>query len=128
MDTTESLKDHETGVFDKIIQTIGKEKVVEEDKLAFVELLAGAVKIEVDVQVLDEFRYGIPVGIRLLNTAFKPDLQAAQTIHKSNIKQKDYAVTKLNLRFTTFCPLPGRPWAATSLSAKRNLRQSAHFG
>lgn len=66
MDATECLEDHQTCAFNELIKIAVDEEIVENDVLAFVELQACAVKVEVDVQMFQEFCDWIFVCIRLL--------------------------------------------------------------
>ena len=63
MDPAECLKDHHPRVLDKVIQTRHEEEIIDEHGLAIPELLLGAVKVKVDVEVLDEAGDGILVGV-----------------------------------------------------------------
>jgi hypothetical protein len=66
MNTTESLKDHETSILHKLIKTSYEEEVVEENILAFMEFLSCSIKVKVDIQVLQELSDGVTVSVRLL--------------------------------------------------------------
>ena len=66
MDSAESLKDHHPAVLNKVVQASNKEEVVDEHILAVTELALGAVKVKVNVELLDEGGDGIPVGVGLL--------------------------------------------------------------
>ena len=66
MNAAERFKDHETGVFDKVVQNGDQEEVVEQHVAALSQLLLGSVKVEVDVQTLDELGDGVSVRVRLL--------------------------------------------------------------
>ena len=51
----ESLENEEPGVFDEIIETGDQEEVVVDDRFAFAQFGLRSVKVERDVQTLDEF-------------------------------------------------------------------------
>ena len=52
MDPAEGLEDHHPRVLDEVIQTGHQEEVVHEHGLAVTQLLLGAVKVKVDIEVL----------------------------------------------------------------------------
>lgn len=52
MYATESLKDHESGVLNKLLQAPNDEKVIDNDSLALVQLQTGSLEVKVDVQTL----------------------------------------------------------------------------
>lgn len=66
MYTTESFKNHKSGILNKFIQNSNKEKVIKQNHLAFMKLLASTVKIKVHIQMLNEFSNGVPVSVGLL--------------------------------------------------------------
>lgn len=66
MNPAEGLEDHETRVLHKLIQTSDDEEVVDDDRLAFVQLQAGALKVKVHVEMFQELCDGVLVRVRLL--------------------------------------------------------------
>jgi len=66
MDPTKSLEDHQPRVFNELVQTGDQEEVVDQDGLAFPQLLLGAVEVKVDIEVLDEGSDGVLVCVGLL--------------------------------------------------------------
>jgi hypothetical protein len=79
MDAAESLEDHQTRALNELIQISVDEEVVEDDVLALVKLHAGALKVKVDVQVLQEFSDWIFVGVRFLLDDLDQILQGIAT-------------------------------------------------
>jgi len=63
MDSAKRLEDKEPGVFDKVVETSDEEKVVDDDDFALAQLGLSGVKVEGDVQTLDEFRDGVLVCV-----------------------------------------------------------------
>ena len=68
MYSAESLKNHQPGILNKLIQNCNKEEVIEQNHLALVKLLASTVKVKVDIQMLNKFSNGVPVSVGLLQT------------------------------------------------------------
>ena len=66
MYTAESLKNHKPGILNKLIQNCNKEKVIEQNHLALVKLLSGAIKVEVDIKMFNKLSNGVPVSVGLL--------------------------------------------------------------
>lgn len=66
MYATESFKNHKSSILNKFIQNSNKEKVVEQNHLAFMKLLARTVKIKVHIQMFYKFCNRIPVSVGLL--------------------------------------------------------------
>jgi hypothetical protein len=63
MYATESFKNHKSGILNKFIQNSNEEKVIKQNHLAFMKLLASTIKIKVHVQMLNKFRNGVPVSV-----------------------------------------------------------------
>lgn len=66
MNATESFKDHQTSIFYKLLQAPDNEEIIDDDRLAFVQLHSGAFEIEIHVQVLQEFSDWVLVSVRFL--------------------------------------------------------------
>jgi hypothetical protein len=66
MYSAESLKNHKSGILNKLIQNGNKEKVVEQNHLALVKFLSSTIKVEVDVEMFNKFSNGVPVSVGLL--------------------------------------------------------------
>lgn len=66
MDTAERLEDHQTGIFDELLQTSDDEEIVHDHRLALVQLHPGALEVKVHVQVFQELGDWVAVGVRLL--------------------------------------------------------------
>lgn len=66
MDPAECLEDHQTRILHKLVQPLDDEEIVDDHRLAFVQLGARTLKVKVDVETLEELGNGIPVGVRLL--------------------------------------------------------------
>ena len=54
MDPAESLEDHHPGVLDEVVQAGHQEEIVYQNSFAVSQLLLGAVKVKVDIEVLNE--------------------------------------------------------------------------
>jgi len=63
MDSAKRLENEEPGVFDEVVETRDEEKVVDDDDFALAQLGLSRVKVEGDVQTLDEFRDGVLVCV-----------------------------------------------------------------
>ncbi len=70
MNATKCLKNHQSGILDKVIQNCNQKEIVQQDILALTQLLLGGVKIEIDIQMLDKFCNRVTIGIRFLCTIF----------------------------------------------------------
>jgi len=68
MYATESLKNHKSSILNKLIQNSNEEKVTEQNHLALMKLLASTIKVKIDIEMLNKFSNGVPVGIGLLRT------------------------------------------------------------
>lgn len=66
MYATESFKYHKSGILNKFIQNSNKEKVIKQNHLAFMKLLASTIEIKVHIQMLNKFSNGVPVSVGLL--------------------------------------------------------------
>lgn len=66
MNATESLKNHEPSVVNKIIVTTHQEEVIRKYGFAFFQLLLCAVKVKLDVKAFHKFSNWILIGVRLL--------------------------------------------------------------
>ena len=79
MNAAESLENHETRTFDKLIEITVDEKVIDDHILALLQLHAGAFEVEVDVQMFQEFCDWIFVCVRLLLDDLHQVLQSIAT-------------------------------------------------
>ena len=59
MNTTESFKNHEPGVFDEVLETSDQEEVGAEDSLTFSQFLLGTIKIEFHIQIFNKWSDGV---------------------------------------------------------------------
>lgn len=66
VNTTEGLENHQSSIFDKVIQYGNQEEVVQQHVFTLAQLLLGSVKIKVHIQVLNELRNRITVSIGFL--------------------------------------------------------------
>lgn len=66
MNTAKSLEDHEPGVLDEFIQQGDEEEIVDDYRLALLQLLTCTVEVEVHVEMLQEFGYRVPIRVRFL--------------------------------------------------------------
>lgn len=66
MDSTESLKNHQSGIFDEFFKTSNEEEIVKEYGMTFVKFLPCTVEIKIDIKMFDEFCDWISVCVRFL--------------------------------------------------------------
>ena len=66
MNTTEGLEDHHPGILDEVIKTRHQEEIINQHCLTITQFLLGPIKIEVDIQILNETRYGVLIGVGFL--------------------------------------------------------------
>lgn len=100
MDATESLKDHESGVLDKLLQAPNYEEIINDDCLALVQLQSSAFEVKVDVQALQKLSYWILVSVRLLLDDLNEILERVATAtvdyHGSRQVAKDVRTHRLD--------------------------------
>ena len=63
MDATECFENHQASVLNELIQPNDNEKVIDDNRLAFVQLQARTFKIEIDVQMFEEFGDWIAIRV-----------------------------------------------------------------
>lgn len=66
MYSAESLKNHKSGILNKLIQNGNKEKVVEQNHLALMKLLSSTIKVKIYIEMFNKFSNGVPVSVGLL--------------------------------------------------------------
>jgi hypothetical protein len=66
VDAAEGFKNHEAGIFDKLVEASDEEEVIVQHFLALVELLPSTIKVKIDVEMLQELCDWIFVCVRLL--------------------------------------------------------------
>ena len=66
MDSAKGFEDGEAGIVDKLASQRGKEGVVTEDLLAFLELLLRLLEVDVDEKAFDKLGDRVPIVVRLL--------------------------------------------------------------
>jgi hypothetical protein len=66
MDPAECLEGHEPCTLQELLQTAGEEEVVVDDGLTLLQFQSGALKVKIDIKVLDELCDWVSVRIRLL--------------------------------------------------------------
>ena len=66
MNATEGFENHQSSIFDEVIQNSNQEKVVQQHIFALPQLLLRGVKIKVHIQVFNKFCNGITISIGFL--------------------------------------------------------------
>lgn len=66
VDATECLEDHEPSVLHELVEESDEEEIVEHHRLTLLQLLTRSVKIKIDVEMLQELRDRVAIGVRLL--------------------------------------------------------------
>ena len=70
MNSTKRFKNHQSRIFNEIIQTWHQKEVGFQDFFALSQFLLSSIKVEVNVEILDEWRNRIFVSVRLFLNYF----------------------------------------------------------